>query len=252
MSSVQRGYWVGAFIISMMLHLFAFGIWLVPGWLIKPKFSGEAQQETFVVNLISLPAVQPLSSVSDTIEPVSNAAMPLEEVSLVELKPSEMISADLIESEALAIEPIETLPAEDTVGDAESATTLPTQASVTVMADDVTQTTSSPIEVVESTPVNPVGEGQANVNLDYAREVLFSIQQTPQIRHSRPGRVHLRFDILADGNVGQIIVSRSSGDQSLDAIAIAHIQRSSPFPAPPDKQLTQFSFEYVATTHSRR
>lgn len=71
------------------------------------------------------------------------------------------------------------------------------------------------------------------------RKISRAKRQKVQIK----GAVRISFRIAGNGGLAGLSVSRSSGSQKLDQIALAQVRRASPFPAPPAGARTSFSVE---------
>jgi len=80
---------------------------------------------------------------------------------------------------------------------------------------------------------------------NYPGEVMRRIQRVRQVRSPARGRVIVAFGIAADGSLASASVARTSGSAALDQVALDHIRRAGPFPAPPAGAQRQFSFEFV-------
>ena len=80
---------------------------------------------------------------------------------------------------------------------------------------------------------------------NYPGEVMRRIQRVRQARSPARGRVLVAFGIAESGALASISVARSSGHGALDQVALDHIRRAAPFPAPPAGAQRQFSFEFV-------
>lgn len=79
----------------------------------------------------------------------------------------------------------------------------------------------------------------------YAKAVLKKVRATKRKPVSGRGTVVVGFTIAPNGGVASVQVLQSSGDAGLDAIAVDHIRRSAPFPAPPPSAKPGYSFEFV-------
>lgn len=79
----------------------------------------------------------------------------------------------------------------------------------------------------------------------YARAVLKKVRATPKQSVTSKGVAVVGFTVARDGGLAGAKIIRSSGDAALDAVALRHIQRSAPFPVPPDGVSRSFSFEFV-------
>jgi len=79
----------------------------------------------------------------------------------------------------------------------------------------------------------------------YAKAVLKKVRATKKQSGAGKGRVVVGFTIAADGSLASVTVLQSSGNAALDQIALDHIRRSAPFPAPPSDARPGYSFEFV-------
>ncbi|SDW52468.1 energy transducer TonB family protein [Roseicitreum antarcticum] len=92
---------------------------------------------------------------------------------------------------------------------------------------------------------NAEQEGNAAAS-NYPGEVLRRIQRVRQARSPARGRVMVAFTVASGGDLTVVSVAQSSGNRALDQLALAHIRRAAPFPAPPPGARRQFSFEFVS------
>lgn len=81
---------------------------------------------------------------------------------------------------------------------------------------------------------------------NYPGQVLRAIQRVRQARSPGRGTAVVAFSVGAGGGLASVSVVRSSGNEAVDRIALEHIRRAAPFPAPPPGARRQFSFEFVA------
>ena len=79
----------------------------------------------------------------------------------------------------------------------------------------------------------------------YAKAVLKQVRATKKQSGAGKGRVVVGFTIAPDGGLASVTVLQSSGNAVLDRIALDHIRRSAPFPAPPSDARPGYSFEFV-------
>lgn len=80
----------------------------------------------------------------------------------------------------------------------------------------------------------------------YAKAVLKKVRSTRKKSGAGKGTVVVGFSIAADGGLAGVQVLQSSGNTALDEIALDHIRRSAPFPAPPATAAGRgYSFEFV-------
>lgn len=79
----------------------------------------------------------------------------------------------------------------------------------------------------------------------YAKAVMKKVRATKRKAGAGKGTVVVGFAIAPDGSLASVQVLNSSGNATLDAIAVDHIRRSAPFPAPAPNEKPRFSFEFV-------
>jgi periplasmic protein TonB len=80
----------------------------------------------------------------------------------------------------------------------------------------------------------------------YAKAVLKKVRSTKKKSGAGRGIVVVGFSIGSDGGLAGVQVLQSSGNAALDRIAVDHIRRSAPFPAPPPEAAGRgYSFEFV-------
>lgn len=89
------------------------------------------------------------------------------------------------------------------------------------------------------------GDGGAAASASYGRAVLTQINRTRKQRAPTRGRTVVTFTIAPGGALASVQVVRSSGSPALDRVALDHIRRAAPFPAPPPSAQRHFSFEFV-------
>ena len=75
---------------------------------------------------------------------------------------------------------------------------------------------------------------------NYAGLVQRKISRTRQRQVAGRGQVVVSFTVSASGGASGISIASSSGNPNVDAAAMDHIRRSSPFPAPPAGAQTRF------------
>lgn len=80
---------------------------------------------------------------------------------------------------------------------------------------------------------------------DYPGKVMKKVLQTRKAKSPERGTVLVGFSVSGNGGLGMVKVVRSSGSAALDRIALDHIRRAAPFPAPPAGAKTNFSFEFT-------
>lgn len=79
----------------------------------------------------------------------------------------------------------------------------------------------------------------------YAKAVMKKVRATRKQGGAGRGTVQVGFSIAADGSLAGVRVLQSSGNAALDEVAVSHIRRSAPFPAPPEGAGRSYSFEFV-------
>jgi protein TonB len=79
----------------------------------------------------------------------------------------------------------------------------------------------------------------------YAKAVMTKVRATKRKSGAGKGTVVVGFTIAADGGLASVQVLQSSGNASLDAIAVDHIRRTAPFPPPGANAGRGYSFEFV-------
>lgn len=79
----------------------------------------------------------------------------------------------------------------------------------------------------------------------YPGQVLRQITRLRPQRAPARGIVLVRFAIAASGALADVSVAQSSGSAALDRLALDHIRRAAPFPAPPAGAQMAFSFEFL-------
>lgn len=78
----------------------------------------------------------------------------------------------------------------------------------------------------------------------YGSDVMKKIRRTKKRRAPDRGVAVVQFSVTANGSLGAVSLAKSSGSAGLDDVALDHIRRSAPFPAPPPGAQTKFSFEF--------
>ena len=95
-----------------------------------------------------------------------------------------------------------------------------------------------------SAPAQKTAKGGAQSPDQWAKAVLKQIRKVKKAKPPAKGLVRVGFTIGADGGLAGIEVLKSSGDAGLDALALDHIRRAAPFPAPPEGAGTGLAFEF--------
>ena len=120
---------------------------------------------------------------------------------------------------------------------------------------DVTETTKARPRVKEevttpaSTTIAPKAGTKAKGGVispaAYAKAVMKKVRAVKKKPGAGKGVVVVGFTIEKDGSLAGVKVLQSSGNGTLDKIALDHIRRSAPFPAPPEGAERNYSFEFV-------
>ncbi len=79
----------------------------------------------------------------------------------------------------------------------------------------------------------------------YARAVLKKVSSTKRLSGAGKGSAVVGFTIADNGGLAGVRLLQRSGNAALDDLALAHIQRSAPFPPPPEGAGRSYSFEFV-------
>lgn len=79
----------------------------------------------------------------------------------------------------------------------------------------------------------------------YAKAVMKQVRATRKKSGAGKGVAVIGFTVASNGGLAGVGVIRSSGNAALDQIAISHIERSAPFPVPPEGAGRAFSFEFI-------
>jgi protein TonB len=93
---------------------------------------------------------------------------------------------------------------------------------------------------VDQAAVRAARQAAAN----YGNVVRRRISRTRRERTRGRGLAVVSFRIGPSGQLSAVGISRSSGDQTIDQLAINHMRRAAPFPPPPPGARTSFSIEY--------
>lgn len=80
----------------------------------------------------------------------------------------------------------------------------------------------------------------------YGKTVLKKIAKLSRKPAPGKGQATVGFVIAADGRLKQVVILSSSGSAALDKVALDHVRRAAPFPAPPQGAQSSFSFEFEA------
>jgi protein TonB len=78
----------------------------------------------------------------------------------------------------------------------------------------------------------------------YPGQVLRQITRLRRARTTDRGTVVVAFSIAASGGLASVTVAASSGSEALDGLALDHIRRAAPFPAPPPGAPSTFTFAF--------
>lgn len=141
---------------------------------------------------------------------------------------------------------------------AENAKPRPEQKTVkekTAEKPDVTETAEARPRVKEeasppaSTAIAPRAGSKAKGGVispaAYAKAVMKKVRAAKKKPGAGKGVVVIGFTIEKDGSLAGVKVLQSSGNGAFDKIALDHIRRSAPFPAPPEGAARNYSFEFV-------
>ena len=79
----------------------------------------------------------------------------------------------------------------------------------------------------------------------YAKAVMKKVRSTKKKSGAGRGVAVVGFTVAKSGGLAGVKLIRSSGNAALDQMAVSHIQRSAPFPTPPEGAGRSFSFEFV-------
>ncbi|MCF2905400.1 TonB family protein [Octadecabacter sp. CECT 8868] len=79
---------------------------------------------------------------------------------------------------------------------------------------------------------------------NYGNVVMRRISRTRRENTRSRGVAVVSFRVGASGQLASVGIGRSSGDAELDRIAINHVRRAAPFPAPPAGAQTSFSIQF--------
>lgn len=79
----------------------------------------------------------------------------------------------------------------------------------------------------------------------YAKMVMKKVRATRKKSGAGKGVAVVGFTVGKDGGLAGVQILQSSGNAALDQIAVSHIQRSAPFPVPPEGAGRSFSFEFI-------
>lgn len=83
---------------------------------------------------------------------------------------------------------------------------------------------------------------QATAN--YPNRIVRRINRVRRKSTRARGVAVVSFQISGSGQLAAVSIARSSGNVDFDRVALNHIQRASPFPAPPSGARTSFTFEF--------
>ena len=79
----------------------------------------------------------------------------------------------------------------------------------------------------------------------YAKAVMKKVRSTKKKKVKARGVAVVAFSVGRDGSLAGARIARSSGDAELDQVAVEHIRRSAPFPAPPEGADRNFQIEFA-------
>ena len=89
------------------------------------------------------------------------------------------------------------------------------------------------------------GEGGTAQAASYGTDVMRKIRRTKAAKSPGRGSAVVGFVIASSGGLESVRVVKSSGLAALDKVAVEHIRRAAPFPAPPKGAERRFAFEFV-------
>ncbi len=104
---------------------------------------------------------------------------------------------------------------------------------------------SSPVTTASSAGSRAKATGGELSPRAYAKAILKKVRATGRKLGAGKGTAIVGFSISPNGGLSAVQVLKSSGNAALDEIAMDHIRRSAPFPAPPPDAGRDFSFEFV-------
>lgn len=104
---------------------------------------------------------------------------------------------------------------------------------------------SAPAPTASASKAGAKVKGGAISPAAYAKAVLKQVRAVKKKSGAGKGVVVVGFSIGKDGSLAGVQVLQSSGNDNLDAMALDHIRRSAPFPAPPEDAGRSYSFEFV-------
>lgn len=79
---------------------------------------------------------------------------------------------------------------------------------------------------------------------NYPGAVMNRISRTRRVNTNIRGTVVVSFRVAPNGGLAAVSVAASSGNAELDQIALDHIRRAAPFPAPPAGAQTSFQVNF--------
>ncbi|AGI69852.1 hypothetical protein OAN307_c44940 [Octadecabacter antarcticus 307] len=79
---------------------------------------------------------------------------------------------------------------------------------------------------------------------NYPNQIVRRINRVRRESTRARGVAVVSFQISGSGQLAAVSIARSSGNVDFDRVALNHIQRASPFPAPPSGARTSFTFEF--------
>ncbi|EET47109.1 TonB family protein [Thalassobium sp. R2A62] len=123
-------------------------------------------------------------------------------------------------------------------GNAQQDTTRGAQAPAA--APTAQQTTQGQGQQADQAAIAAARQAVAN----YPNQVVRRISNVRREGTRARGVAVVSFRIGGSGQLVAVSIARSSGNADLDRIAINHIRRAAPFPAPPSGAQTSFSFEF--------
>jgi protein TonB len=101
-------------------------------------------------------------------------------------------------------------------------------------------TQSSQGQQIDEAAIAAAREAAAN----YGNAVMRQISRTRRERTRSRGTAVVNFRVGTSGQLSSVAIGQSSGDVDLDRIAVNHVRRAAPFPAPPAGAQTSFSIQF--------
>lgn len=86
-------------------------------------------------------------------------------------------------------------------------------------------------------------QGNAREIANYPSRVMRRISRTRRERVNVSGTAIVTFSLSTSGGLASVSIARSSGNAEIDQVALNHVRRAAPFPAPPQGAQKTFSVE---------